>query len=91
MMQGADATEMKEDDASSDSEDRRQDFFARHGGVSRRANRHEAVESGVRGWSEVYAADGYTLRCDWSRTGTRNELAYSEIPPRAAVGTDETG
>jgi hypothetical protein len=89
-MQGADATEIGEDDASPDSDDRRRDFFARHGGAGSEANRRETDEAGVRGWSEVYAADGYTLRCDWSRTGTRKELAYSEIPPRSAVGAGET-
>jgi hypothetical protein len=89
-MQPADATETDED-ASSDSEDRIQDFFARHGGAGSRATRQQAFESGVRGWSEVYAADGYTLRCDWARTGMRKELAYSEIPPNSAARTDETG
>jgi hypothetical protein len=33
------------------------------------------------GWSEVYAADGYRLRCDWSRMGSREEMKFSEIAP----------
>jgi hypothetical protein len=67
-------------DVSSDSDDRIADFFARHGGAGKAA-RDETQSSGNRGWSEVYAADGYTLRCDWSRMGSRNEMAFSELPP----------
>jgi hypothetical protein len=67
-------------DVSSDSEDRIADFLARHGGAGKAA-RDETQGSENRGRSEVYAADGYTLRCDWSRLGTRNEMAFSEIPP----------
>jgi hypothetical protein len=29
----------------------------------------------------VYAADGYTLRCDWSRFGSTEEMAFSEAAP----------
>jgi hypothetical protein len=29
-------------------------------------------------------ADGYTLRCDWSRMGTKEEMTFSELPPMAA-------
>ena len=67
-------------DVSSDSDDRIADFLARHGGAGRAA-REETQPAGNRGWSEVYAADGYTLRCDWSRMDSRNEMAFSEIPP----------
>jgi hypothetical protein len=88
-MERADATELGEGE-SPDSEERIRDFFARHGGVGSRATRQEAVEPSVRGWSEVYAADGYTLRCDWSRAGSRKELTYSEMPPRSAAHRDET-
>ena len=38
-------------------------------------------EGGLKGWSEVYAGDGYALRCDWSTVGTLEEMKYSEIPP----------
>jgi hypothetical protein len=72
------------DDDSSDSEDRIQDFLARHGGASSRPSREEAVDADAQGWSEVYAADGYTLRCDWSRIGSKEELSFSEIPPSGA-------
>jgi len=39
--------------------------------------------SGLRGWYEVYAADGYTMRCEWSRTGGLEELRYAEVAPRS--------
>jgi len=71
-------------DRSPDSEDRVRDFLARHGGASSRPSHEEALDAEVRGWSEVYAADGYTLRCDWSRLGTKEELKFSEIPPSEA-------
>jgi hypothetical protein len=69
------------EDASPDSQDRIREFLARHGGPSPRPNREEITQSGVRGWSEVYAADGYRLRCDWSRMGSRQEMKFSEISP----------
>ena len=65
-----------------DSEERVQDFWARHGGpAERRADAGEIV-AGICGWSEVYAADGYALRCEWSRIGGRQEIQYFEKPPR---------
>lgn len=71
-------------DSSPDGEDRVRDFLTRHGGASSRPPRDEAFDSNARGWSEVYAADGYTLRCDWSRLGTREEFRFSELPPNGA-------
>ncbi len=68
-------------DASPDSQDRIRDFLVRHGGPSPQPRREQVSESGVRGWSEVYAADGYRLRCDWSRMGSREEMSFSEIAP----------
>jgi len=70
----------REDD-SSDSEDRIRDFFARHGGAGSATPRKECDEAGVSGWSEVYAADGYVLRCDWTRMGSREEMRFCEIAP----------
>jgi hypothetical protein len=69
---------------SPDSSDRIQEFLARHGGPGQR--RSEAADSvvGVSGWSEVYAADGYTLRCEWSRSGERQEMQFTELPPKSA-------
>jgi hypothetical protein len=69
-------------DSSPDGADRIRDFLARHGGAgtTRRAGQDH---SGMRGWYEVYAADGYTLRCEWSRTGGLEELKYAEVAPRS--------
>jgi hypothetical protein len=70
------------DGKSPDSDDRIQDFWARHGGPAERCGNSGEVAPGLRGWSEVYAADGYTLRCEWSRIGERQELQYVEKPPQ---------
>jgi hypothetical protein len=68
-------------DASPDSLDRIRDFLDRHGGPG--SPRRQATDSsGIRGWYEIYAADGYCLRCEWSRSGTREELQFSEIGPQ---------
>jgi hypothetical protein len=69
------------EDVSPDSQDRIREFLARHGGPSPQPSREEVSEAGVCGWSEVYAADGYRLRCDWSRMGSRAEMRFSEIAP----------
>lgn len=69
-------------DVSPDSEDRIKDFLARHGGPESGAARREQVDpAGLKGWYEVYAADGYRLRCEWSRMGSREELQFREIRP----------
>jgi hypothetical protein len=73
-------------DDSPDSEDRMQDFLARHGGAGSAPRREERVPSGEGGWYEVSAADGYRLRCEWSRVGGRTELKFSELAPRAHAG-----
>jgi hypothetical protein len=64
-----------------DHEDRLNDFFARHGGASARALRRGQSAGGIQGWSEAYANDGYTLRCEWSTFGSREEMKYSEVAP----------
>jgi len=66
---------------SPDEEDRIQDFLARHGGASPRPGEQADTVAGVCGWTEVYAADGYTLRCDWSLVGGRLEMQYVERAP----------
>jgi hypothetical protein len=68
-------------DVSPDRAERIQDFLSRHGGQGPRAAHSEEIAPEVQGWSEVYAADGYTLRCEWSRFGTHEDMKYSEIPP----------
>ena len=75
-------------DASPDSEDRIRDFMDRHGGPG--SPRRQAIDpAGYRGWYEIYAADGYRLRCDWSRSGSREELKFSEIGPQQTEGASD--
>jgi len=67
---------------SSDGDFRVEQFLARHGGAGGLPERQGQDDAGLRGWSEVYAADGYALRCDWNRMGSKTEFQFSEIPPR---------
>jgi hypothetical protein len=67
---------------SADNSDRIRDFLARHGGPAAHPGSAGETVPGVSGWSEVYAADGYTLRCDWSRTGDLQKMQFNENPPR---------
>ena len=67
---------------SPDSSDRIKDFWNRHGGPAAVQSKKEETIPGVTGWSEVYAADGYTLRCDWSKLGSQQEMQHIERPPR---------
>jgi hypothetical protein len=67
---------------SPDNDDRIRDFWARHGGPAARRSDSGEIVAGLCGWSEVYAADGYALRCEWSRIGGRQEMKYIEKPPR---------
>jgi hypothetical protein len=69
------------DGTSPDSSDRILEFFSRHGGPGERRSEAGERVAGMSGWSEVYAADGYTLRCDWSRSGDREEMQFTELPP----------
>jgi hypothetical protein len=75
-------------DDTPDGADRVADFLARHGGASQRSATAETHNAGLAGRSQIYAADGYTLRCDWSQTGNQKELNFTEIPPDRA---DRTG
>ena len=68
-------------DVSPDRDDRIRDFLSRHGGPAATPSREGEMQKGLKGWSEIYAMDGYALRCDWSKAGTRYELAYSEVAP----------
>jgi hypothetical protein len=47
-------------------------------------SREESLDQDTHGWSEYYAADGYRLRCEWSREGSREEMKYFEIAPARA-------
>jgi hypothetical protein len=68
-------------DVSPDHEERIRDFLARHGGAGNEPPRSAELDPGVRGFSEVAAADGYRLRCDWTRSGSHEDMRFSEIPP----------
>jgi hypothetical protein len=68
-------------EASPDHEDRVEDFYSRHGGPATQTSKEAESTPGIQGWSEVYAADGYTLRCDWSIQGSYEEMKYSEVAP----------
>ena len=75
-----------EGDVSPDSQERILDFLARHGGAGSTPRREEKLASGDGGWYEVYAADGYRMRCEWSCIGGREEFKFSEVAPRAQAG-----
>jgi hypothetical protein len=47
--------------------------------------RQGQAAGGLQGWSEIYANDGYALRCEWSTFGSREEMKYSEIAPQGGV------
>jgi hypothetical protein len=66
---------------SRDGECRITEFFARHGGPGRIGEQEGDEELHTRGWSEVYAADGHRLRCEWSRTGDKTLMNFAEISP----------
>lgn len=76
---GPDTASSECDDDSPDHADRIQDFLSRHGGPGVRGMSAGESPGGIRGWSEIYAADGYALRCDWSLTGSRKEMKYVEM------------
>lgn len=67
---------------SSDGNERVRQFLSRHGGPGAIGEREAESEQGTRGWSEVYAADGYALRCEWSKMGEKIEMLFREIPPK---------
>ena len=67
------------------------EFLKRHGGAAPDVE-HEADRFvGDTGWSEVHAADGYRLRCEWSVFGREErQMSFVEIAPEPAVA-DKTG
>jgi hypothetical protein len=68
-------------DASPDNDERIRDFWQRHGGPGPRRSESGRLQGGSR-WSEVYAADGYTLRCEWTEIGERHSMKFTERPPQ---------
>jgi hypothetical protein len=67
---------------SPDHDERIKDFFARHGGQGAQSSRKGQSAGDIEGWSEVYACDGYVLRCEWRTFGTNETMQYSEIAPQ---------
>ena len=66
---------------SDDGTERIVDFLNRHGGAAPDAE-HEADRlPGASGWSEVHAADGYRLRCEWSALGSERRMSFVEVGP----------
>ena len=70
---------------SADHQDRIEDFMKRHGGPAPVASRQGWIDAGYRGWSEIYAADGYVLRTEWSRSELRGTMNVSELAPSGAM------
>src|SRR5665213_4299947 len=60
-----------------------EDFMKRHGGPSAAVTQQGRMEAGYRGWPEIYAADGYMLRPEWSRDELRGTIQVAEYPPSA--------
>jgi hypothetical protein len=79
------AVDVSPERLSADHQDRIRDFMARHGGRAPTASRQEHTDAGYRGWSELYAADGYVLRTEWSRSELRSTMNVSELPPPLSV------
>ncbi len=74
------------EEISIDHQDRVADFKSRHGGSIDSASRSERSESGCRGWSEIYAVDGYVLRVEWSRFEMRAAMRIVEFrPPESGI------
>jgi hypothetical protein len=64
-----------------DGDERIAEFLARHGGPGLIHKTEGNGQQDTLGWSEVFAADGYKLRCEWSKAGTKTQMNFSEIPP----------
>jgi hypothetical protein len=62
-----------------DDADRTREFLERHGGAASTALRRGERSGGLEGWFETEAADGWVLRCEWSRLGSVEEIKYTEV------------
>lgn len=67
-------------DFSPDGDERLADFLRRHGGPGAPPTESSTKTLGTSGWSRFYAADGCSLRCEWTISGDRRQMNYSEIP-----------
>jgi hypothetical protein len=68
-----------------DDDSRIDDFLRQHGGPGAVGRRGESAD-GLEGWSEVSAADGHVLRCDWSKQGGRTEMRFVDVSPSPTGG-----
>jgi len=66
---------------SNDGAERVRDFLARHGGAAPDVEHEADYGEGTCGWSEVHAADGYRLRCEWSQLGSERRMNFVEFAP----------
>ncbi len=57
------------------------DFLSRHGGPAPDMEHEGQQHPGESGWSEVHAADGYRLRCEWSVLGAERHMSFVEVSP----------
>jgi hypothetical protein len=73
--------DLRHEEISIDHHDRIGEFTRRHGGLIDGASRNESFESGCRGWSEIYAVDGYVLRVEWSQFEMRRAMRVFEFRP----------
>jgi len=63
------------------------DFLGRHGGPARDVEHEADTLVGESGWSEVHAADGHRLRCEWTVFGRdERQMSFVEIAPVPAGG-----
>jgi hypothetical protein len=67
-----------------DGEERIIDFLNRHGGAAPDVEHEGDRFPGVTGWSEVHAADGYRLHCEWSTFGSERCMNFVELAPAEA-------
>jgi len=64
-----------------DGRERVQEFLGRHGGAAPDAEHEGDRDEQTSGWSEVHAADGYRLRCEWHEFGSERHMNFVEIAP----------
>jgi len=71
-----------------DGEERVRDFLARHGGAAPDVEHEGDRDEKTSGWSEVHAADGYRLRCEWSALGSERHMSFVEIAPGLPISSE---
>ncbi len=76
---------------SNDGIERVRNFLARHSGAALDVEHEGDFNEGTSGWSEVHAADGYRLRCEWSVLGSERRMSFVEIAPGLPILPDAGG